>query len=67
MNDKLIDELSRLKLEETSLKRCLDRAFYDYDKRTELFNRIKEIKKEIEQIKFKLRLEKEMKNDEDNN
>jgi len=63
-NDELIEKLSNLKLEENNLKRCLDTSYFDYEKRTELFNRIKGIKKEIQQIKFKIRLEKELRKDE---
>lgn len=64
MNDKLIDELARLKLEKNSLIRGLDTNYYDYEKRTKLFNRIKEVKKEIAQVKFRIRLEKELRKNE---
>ena len=64
MNNDLIEKISNLELEKKSLIRCLDTSYFDYEKRTELFNRIKEIKKEIQQIKFKIRLEKELKKDE---
>ena len=60
MNDKLIDQLSKLKLEETSIKRNLDRYYRDENTRTRLFYRLKEIQKEIKVVEFKLRIEKEM-------
>ena len=63
MNDILIEKLSNLDLEEKSVKRGLDR-YYRYEKdRTRLYKRLQEIKKEKEQVKFKLRLEKELKNE----
>ena len=63
MNDKLIDKLSNLELEEKSIKRGLDRYYMDLNARTRMFNRLQELKKEKEQVKFKLRLEKELKNE----
>ena len=66
-NDKLIEELSKLKLEEASLKRNLDVKYCDKKTRTFLFNRIKEIKKEIEKVNFKLRVERKMNNEERKN
>lgn len=63
-NDELIDKLSKLKLEENCLKRNLDMNYLDLELRTKIFKRIKENKKEIELVKFKIRLEKEMKKNE---
>ena len=63
-NDELIDKLSKLKLEETCLKRNLDMNYLDEEMRTKIFKRIKENKKEIELVKFKIKLEKEMKKNE---
>ncbi len=60
MNDKLIDRLSKLKLEETSLKRNLDRYYRSESTRTRLFKRLKEIQQEIKMVEFKLKVEKEM-------
>lgn len=62
-NNELIDVLSKLQLEEKSLKRNLDINYCDEKTRTKLFNRIKEIKKEMEKINFKLRVEKEIRNE----
>ena len=61
MNNKLIDELAMLKLKEKNLKKVLDIYFYDPKKRTDAFNELKTIKKDIEKIKFKLRIERKMK------
>lgn len=66
-NNELIDKLSKLKLEETSLKRELDKRYNDSKKRTELFTRIKDIKKEENKIEFMLRINKEIKNENNNN
>jgi len=63
MNDKLIDKLSNLDLEEKSVKRGLDRYYRYESDRSRLYKRLEEIKKEKEQVKFKLRLEKELKNE----
>lgn len=64
MNDTLIDKLTKLELEEKCIKRNLDRYYRNENDRSRLFYRLKDIKKEKEQIKFKLRLKKEMKNEE---
>ena len=63
MNDTLIDRLSKLELEEKCIKRNLDRYYRNENDRSRLFYRLKNIKNEKEQIKFKLRLEKELKNE----
>lgn len=62
-HNELISKLSKLKMEETSLKRSLDVYYMDDKARTRAFNKIKKIKKEIAQINFKLSLEKEMNNE----
>ena len=61
MNNKLIDELTLLNLKEKNLKRVLDVYFYDPQKRTNAFNELKQVKKDIEKIKFKLKIERKMK------
>lgn len=63
-NDELIEKLSKLRLEENCLKRNLDINYLDEEIRTKIFKRIKENKNEIELVKFKIRLEKEMKKNE---
>lgn len=66
-NDELIEKLSKLRLEENCLKRNLDINYLDEEIRTKIFKRIKENKNEIELVKFKIRLEKEMKKNANNN
>ena len=66
MNDTLIDRLTQLDLEEKSLKRNLDKYYCSPRIKTRLFKKIKEIKKERERIIFKLRLERELKNENNN-
>lgn len=60
MNNTLIEQLSKLKLEEVAVKRGLDKNLSNTE-RTKMFNRLKEIKKKQETIKFKLELERKMK------
>lgn len=66
MSNKLINDLSSLKLNEKYIKRALDIKYYDSKKRTELFNELKQCKKEIERIKFKINLERRIKNENNN-
>lgn len=61
MNNKNIDELSNLLMEEKYLKRNLDLNYYKKNDRDKYFMRLKEVKKEIEKIKFKIRLENQIK------
>lgn len=56
MNNELINELSKLTLEEKSLKRHIDRNYYNLEVRTKLFTRLKIVENEISRVKFKLRL-----------
>ena len=66
MANKLIDDLTKLCAEEKALKRVLDITYYDENKRTEMFAKLKECKKNIEKVKFKIRMEREL-NVKDNN
>ena len=66
MNNELIEKLSLLTLEKKYLKRELDNNWYDRIKRQNIFNRIKSVNKEIEYVKFKLELERKMKNGNNN-
>lgn len=59
MNNTLIEQLSKLKLEEVAVKRGLDKNLSNKE-RTKMFNRLKEIKKKKEAIKFKIELERKM-------
>lgn len=63
MNNELINQLSKLTLEEMALKRNIDRNYYNVEVRTSLFKRLQEVQTEIKKVKFKIRLEKEKKNE----
>lgn len=63
-NDKLIERLSNLQLQEKALLRVLDKVYNDIEARTKTFNQIKKVKREISSVKFKIRLEKELKKNE---
>lgn len=65
MNRELIEKLSKLKLEESSLKRQIEYTFKHNLKREKLFLRLRDVKKEIEKTKFMLRLESEKRKHED--
>ena len=62
MSNELISKLSKLNLEKNSLKRNIEINYKNTKIKAELFDRLKVVNKEIEKVKFKLRLEKEMKN-----
>lgn len=61
MNNDLIGKLSLLELEKKCLKRELDNKWYDRKEKQKLFDRIKDVNKEIKYVKFKLELERKMK------
>lgn len=63
MNNELINQLSKLSLEKSALKRNIDRNYYNPNARNRLFLRLKEVDNEIKRVKFKIRLEKEKKNE----
>lgn len=63
MSNNLITQLSQLKLEKSCIKRNIDRNYYNAELRTKLFTDLKEVEKEIERVKFKIRLERIKKND----
>lgn len=63
MNDNLISQLSKLKLEKSCIKRNLDRNYYNATIRAKMFKDLKEIDNEIKKVKFKIRLERIKKND----
>lgn len=67
MREDLIDKLSKLNMSEKMIKRCLDIKCYDEESRRKCFVELQQIQKEIQKIKFKLRMEKEIKNDKNNN
>lgn len=59
--NELLSKLSELELTKSYLKRQLDINYFDYKKRTSNFNKLKKVQKEIQEVKFKLKLIKEMK------
>ena len=62
-----LDKLTELSLKEKALKRTIDsKLFYDLKKRTKLFNELKEVQKDIKKYKTLLKLEREMKNANNN-
>ena len=58
----MIERLSQLTLEKSNLKRLLDCSFNKRE-HSKLFKQLKEVNKEINEIKFKIRLEKKIKNE----
>ena len=66
MNDKLIDELTKIEMEEKAIKRNLDRYYRDERCRTRCYYRLRDLKHMKERLKFKIRLEKELKNENNN-
>ena len=67
MKNDLIGKLSELEMKERHLKRCLDVTYYNNEKRRKFFDELKKIKGEIEQTKFKIRLERKRENDKNSN
>ena len=59
MNNELINQLSKLTLEQSALKRNIDRNYYNVPVRKRLFNRLRYVNEEIKKVKFKIRMEKE--------
>lgn len=59
----MLDKLSRLILEEKSLKRTIDFT-YNRKKRTKILTRLVQVQKEIRETKIKLRIEREIKRNE---
>lgn len=66
-NERLIEKLAMLEMGEKSIRRNLNTYYVDKEKRTKLFAKLHKIQKDIERVKFKLRIEREIrKNDKDN-
>ena len=63
MSKALIGKLSLLDLEKKYLKRQLDKNFKNIEIRKRIFKRLSEVEKEIKNVKFKLELERKIKND----
>lgn len=62
MSKQLIIELSNLKAQRDYLLRQIDIYYYDKLQRQTNFTKLKEIDKDIEKVKFKLKMEKRLKN-----
>lgn len=62
MKYNLKEYLYDLKKKEEGLKKSLDIDYYDRDKRTYCFNKLKETRKEIKKVEFKIKMEN-MKNE----
>lgn len=60
-------KLKQLYVQSKILRLELDTCYNNSEKRSKTFDKIKEIKKEIENVKFKIKLEKELKKYENNN
>lgn len=63
MKNKLIMELSELDTQRKYILRQIDINYYDKEKRNFCFNKLKSIDNEIKKVKFKLKIEKRIKND----
>lgn len=61
MSKELIDKLSKLKMAEANLRRTLDTKSFSSKGKSKIFNELDNIKKEIQLVKFKLKIEKELK------
>lgn len=59
-NDMLLDKLVMLEAEEKSVMRNLNMYYCDSKIKDRLFTKLKKVRKEIEKVKFKLRLESEI-------
>ena len=68
MNSNELDKkLRQLYVQLRILKLELDTCYNNSEKRSKTFDKIKEIKKEIENVKFKIKIVKEIEKDENNN
>lgn len=63
-NKELTEELSRLKLEKAFLKRQLDVVYQDKSNTEKIFFKIAITERKIEQVKFKIRIVKELRKKE---
>lgn len=66
MEKELVRQITKLKNEEHELKRILDANYPILEVRIKTFGKIKEIKKEINRLEFRLKLERKL-NDANNN
>ena len=66
MSKEMISELSTLDAERNYIMRQLDIYYFDKKMRQKNFEKLKEIDKQIAKVKFKSKMEKEIKNAEKN-
>ena len=66
MSKVLLKELKNLTEEETMIRKSLERKYFDAKKRKKLFDRLKEIQNDITKIKFKLKMERIIVNENSN-
>ena len=64
MKDDLLNELTELTMNEKMIKRCLDVKCFDEESRKKCFVELQEIRRRINKVMFKLRVEKELKDEE---
>ena len=63
-NERLIERLAMLEMGEKSIRRNINTYYVDKEKREKLFKRLHQVQKEIELVKFKLRVEREIRKNE---
>ena len=63
MKNNLYEELCDLQKKEDEIKINLDIQYFDRERRTFLFNELKKTKKDIEKIRFKIKLKEKIKNE----
>lgn len=66
MHNELIEQLSILNIQKKFFIRQLNKDFFYEDSRNVIFKKLSDVEDEIKKIKFKIKLEKVIK-DEDNN
>lgn len=63
MKNNLYEELYDLQKKEEDIKINLDIQYFDRKRRTFLFNELDKTKKEIEKIRFKIKMKEKIKNE----
>lgn len=63
MKNNLYEELYDLQKKEENIKINLDVQYFDRKRRTLLFNELKKTKKEIEKIRFKIKMKEKINNE----
>lgn len=67
MNKEDLKAMSELQLKRKHLLRCIDVKYYNKKQRERFFAQLKETDKEIERLKFKIKIERGIKNVENSN